>query len=244
MKVKHRQTERPEREGEGRKEREGERERKQRGAEPTEEGVRGRTRDRRELESGRETELGGATPPLHPSHIFSDIDPQCRNKESSRSHAIFTLWLSQKPVVEGEEDEDEEADEFLASKFHFVDLAGSERLKKTGAEGQQIKEGIQINKGLFALSQVITALSQKKPHVPFRDSIITRLLQDFLGGNAKTVLIACVSPADDNKDETIQTLRYASQVRNIKNKPTLLVLNQRCESEEIPSPYSRARRGE
>eukprot|EP00466_Bigelowiella_natans_P009967 jgi/Bigna1/80002/fgenesh1_pg.67_\ len=147
------------------------------------------------------------------------------NKESSRSHAIFTLWLTQKPKQEENDaeqgDNEFEADEILSSKFHFVDLAGSERLKKTGAEGQQVKEGIQINKGLFALSQVITALSQKKPHVPFRDSIITRLLQDSLGGNARTVLIACVSPADDNKDESIQTLRYASQVRNIKNKPTL-----------------------
>ncbi|GAB5365241.1 hypothetical protein AAMO2058_001040400 [Amorphochlora amoebiformis] len=141
------------------------------------------------------------------------------NKESSRSHAIFTLWLTQVPK-DNDEKTEEESDEVLASKFHFVDLAGSERIKKTGAEGHRRKEGIQINKGLFALSQVITALSEKKSHVPFRDSKITRLLEDSLGGNAKTVLIACISPADDNKEESLQTLRYASQVE-FKNKPEL-----------------------
>lgn len=148
------------------------------------------------------------------------------NKDSSRSHAIFTLWLTQKPKEKtgGEANDEEkvdEGDEILASKFHFVDLAGSERIKKTGAEGAQLKEGIQINKGLFALSQVITALAAKKSHVPFRDSKITKLLEDSLGGNARTVLVACISPASDNCEESMQTLRYASQVRYIKNKPTL-----------------------
>ncbi|KAI8636730.1 P-loop containing nucleoside triphosphate hydrolase protein [Parasitella parasitica] len=108
-----------------------------------------------------------------------------------------------------------------SSKFHFVDLAGSERLKRTAAEGDRRKEGININAGLLALGNVISALgdpSKKSTHVPYRDSKLTRLLQDSLGGSAMTLMIACVSPAESNLSETLNTLQYANRARNIKNK--------------------------
>jgi len=142
------------------------------------------------------------------------------NAASSRSHAIFTLQLSQK-VLAKDDDLGVSNDEIITSKFHFVDLAGSERLKRTGAVGDRMKEGININQGLLALGNVISALgdpSRKGSHVPFRDSRITRLLQDSLGGNSKTLMIAAVSPADTNKEETLNTLQYANRAKNIKCK--------------------------
>ncbi|KAG0259834.1 hypothetical protein DFQ27_003872 [Actinomortierella ambigua] len=108
----------------------------------------------------------------------------------------------------------------LKSKFHFVDLAGSERLKRTSAIGDRAKEGISINAGLHALGNVISALgdpSKKASHVPYRDSKLTRLLQDSLGGNALSLMIACVSPSEINLGETVNTLKYANRARNIKN---------------------------
>ncbi|KAL9547751.1 hypothetical protein PS6_006978 [Mucor atramentarius] len=107
------------------------------------------------------------------------------------------------------------------SKFHFVDLAGSERLKRTAAEGDRRKEGININAGLLALGNVISALgdpSKKNVHVPYRDSKLTRLLQDSLGGSATTLMIACASPVEYNLAETLNTLQYANRARNIKNR--------------------------
>ncbi|KAG8996291.1 hypothetical protein FRB94_008412 [Tulasnella sp. JGI-2019a] len=118
----------------------------------------------------------------------------------------------------------------VISKFHFVDLAGSERLKRTAAAGDRIKEGISINSGLLALGNVISALGDPSRsrslapgagqhiHVPYRDSKLTRLLQDSLGGNAHTLMIACVSPAEWNAAETVNTLKYANRARNIKNR--------------------------
>ncbi|KAJ3185213.1 Kinesin-like protein kif21b [Gaertneriomyces sp. JEL0708] len=114
----------------------------------------------------------------------------------------------------------------LVSKFHFVDLAGSERLKRTNAEGDRKKEGISINQGLLALGNVISALgddTRKGAHVPYRDSKLTRMLQDSLGGNSQTLMLACVSPSDTNYGETMNTLNYANRARNIKNK---VVINQ------------------
>ena len=108
----------------------------------------------------------------------------------------------------------------MVAKFHFVDLAGSERAKRTGATGNTLKEGISINKGLLALGNVIAALTEDgKNHVPYRDSKLTRILQDSLGGNSRTSMIACVSPAEFNFEETLNTLKYASRARNIKNAP-------------------------
>ncbi|ORX45662.1 kinesin-domain-containing protein [Hesseltinella vesiculosa] len=108
-----------------------------------------------------------------------------------------------------------------SSKLHFVDLAGSERLKRTAAEGDRRKEGININGGLLALGNVISALgdtSKRSTHIPYRDSKLTRLLQDSLGGSAKTLMIACVSPAEHNISESLNTLQYANRARNIKNR--------------------------
>ncbi|THU88609.1 kinesin [Dendrothele bispora CBS 962.96] len=122
---------------------------------------------------------------------------------------------------------DEDSGEWvtIVSKFHFVDLAGSERLKRTAAAGERIKEGISINSGLLALGNVISALgdpsrakSNTATHIPYRDSKLTRLLQDSLGGNAHTLMIACVSPAEWNAAETVNTLKYANRARNIKNR--------------------------
>lgn len=141
------------------------------------------------------------------------------NTQSSRSHAIFTLHVKQHRLA----DDDKDANDFeiLSAKFHFVDLAGSERLKRTGATGERAKEGISINCGLLALGNVISALgdkSKKALHVPYRDSKLTRLLQDSLGGNSRTAMIACVSPSDRDFMETLNTLKYANRARNIKNK--------------------------
>ncbi|TRY62448.1 hypothetical protein DNTS_035802 [Danionella cerebrum] len=140
------------------------------------------------------------------------------NAASSRSHAIFTISLEQR---RGGDKTD-----VMLSKLHLVDLAGSERQKKTKAEGDRLKEGISINRGLLSLGNVISALgdeSKKATFVPYRDSKLTRLLQDSLGGNSHTLMIACVSPADSNIEETINTLRYADRARKIKNKPVLNV---------------------
>ena len=111
-----------------------------------------------------------------------------------------------------------------AGKLNLVDLAGSERQKKTGATGAQMKEGTKINLSLSALGNVISALADAgkgKGHIPYRDSRLTRLLQDSLGGNTKTLMIAAVSPADKNYDETLSTLRYANRAKNIQNKPKI-----------------------
>ena len=102
-----------------------------------------------------------------------------------------------------------------------MDLAGSERLKRTGATGQLMKEGISINKGLLCLGNVISALTdevKKDKHIPYRDSKLTRILQDSLGGNSRTTMIACVSPAESNYEESLNSIKYASRARNIKNK--------------------------
>ncbi|XP_037086600.1 LOW QUALITY PROTEIN: kinesin-like protein KIF21A [Pollicipes pollicipes] len=160
------------------------------------------------------------------------------NVQSSRSHAIFTLTIRQQRVARADsgflEPEPTEAGgqaadapmefETLSAKFHFVDLAGSERLKRTGATGDRAKEGISINCGLLALGNVISALgdeSRRVSHIPYRDSKLTRLLQDSLGGNSRTVMIACISPSDSDFMETLNTLKYANRTRNIKNRVTI-----------------------
>uniref|UniRef100_A0A8C0VDG8 Kinesin family member 21A n=1 Tax=Cyanistes caeruleus TaxID=156563 RepID=A0A8C0VDG8_CYACU len=167
------------------------------------------------------------------------------NVQSSRSHAIFTIHLCQTRVcpafnADNATDnriisESSEMNEYetLTAKFHFVDLAGSERLKRTGATGERAKEGISINCGLLALGNVISALgdkSKKATHVPYRDSKLTRLLQDSLGGNSQTLMIACVSPSDRDFMETLNTLKYANRARNIKNK---VMVNQDRASQQI-----------
>uniref|UniRef100_A0A8C7YFZ1 Kinesin family member 21A n=1 Tax=Oryzias sinensis TaxID=183150 RepID=A0A8C7YFZ1_9TELE len=162
------------------------------------------------------------------------------NVQSSRSHAIFTIHLCQVRVCASDNTNrvsngNPEMDEYetLTAKFHFVDLAGSERLKRTGATGDRAKEGISINCGLLALGNVISALgdrSKRSSHVPYRDSKLTRLLQDSLGGNSQTVMIACISPSDQDFMETLNTLKYANRARNIKNK---VMVNQDKASQQI-----------
>ncbi|XP_024415864.2 kinesin-like protein KIF27 isoform X1 [Desmodus rotundus] len=147
------------------------------------------------------------------------------NEHSSRSHAIFTISICQ--VVkntEATEDGSWCSRQHIVSKFHFVDLAGSERATKTGNTGERFKESIQINSGLLALGNVISALGdprRKNSHIPYRDAKITRLLKDSLGGSAKTVMITCVSPSSLDFDESLNSLKYANRARNIRNKPTL-----------------------
>jgi hypothetical protein len=113
-------------------------------------------------------------------------------------------------------------DHLRAGKLNLVDLAGSERQSKTGATGERLKEATKINLSLSALGNVISALVDgRSKHIPYRDSKLTRLLQDSLGGNTKTLMVACLSPADNNYDETLSTLRYANRAKNIKNKPRI-----------------------
>ena len=141
------------------------------------------------------------------------------NADSSRSHSIFTVTIETSEVNEGEAEEDAH---IRVGKLNMVDLAGSERQAKTGSTGNRLKEATKINLSLSALGNVISALVDgKSSHIPYRDSKLTRLLQDSLGGNTKTVMIANLGPADYNFDETMSTLRYANRAKNIKNKPKI-----------------------
>uniref|UniRef100_A0A3B1JQ20 Kinesin-like protein n=1 Tax=Astyanax mexicanus TaxID=7994 RepID=A0A3B1JQ20_ASTMX len=135
------------------------------------------------------------------------------NEHSSRSHAIFTITIEcSEKGIDGNQ-------HVRMGKLHLVDLAGSERQGKTGATGQRLKEATKINLSLSTLGNVISALVDgKSTHVPYRNSKLTRLLQDSLGGNSKTMMCANIGPADYNYDETISTLRYANRAKNIKNK--------------------------
>lgn len=133
------------------------------------------------------------------------------NEHSSRSHAIFIITI-------------EMGDSYgiRVGRLNLVDLAGSERQSKTGSSGERLKEASKINLSLSALGNVISALVDgKTSHVPYRDSKLTRLLQDSLGGNSKTIMVANIGPASYNYDETLTTLRYANRAKNIKNKPRI-----------------------
>ncbi|KAG6784489.1 hypothetical protein POTOM_010185 [Populus tomentosa] len=179
------------------------------------------------LEQGSLSRATGSTNMNNQSRYITDLTISI----SSRSHAIFTITLEQmrklNPVFPGDSNpNDSMNEEYLCAKLHLVDLAGSERAKRTGSDGMRFKEGVHINKGLLALGNVISALGDDKRrkegvHVPYRDSKLTRLLQDSLGGNSRTVMIACISPADINAEETLNTLKYANRARNIQNKPVV-----------------------
>ncbi|ETV95801.1 hypothetical protein, variant 2 [Aphanomyces invadans] len=138
------------------------------------------------------------------------------NERSSRSHSCFTIKIASKKI---ETLHDMTRETMMNAKINLVDLAGSERAAKTGATGDRLKEGAAINKSLSALGNVINMLADrsKKGHVPYRDSKLTRLLQESLGGNSLTVMIAAVSPADYNFDESLGTLQYANRAKSIKN---------------------------
>ncbi|XP_071504445.1 kinesin-like protein KIF13A [Diadema antillarum] len=149
------------------------------------------------------------------------------NSESSRSHAVFNITLTQ-TLTDVESDEKTDTQRVVTgekvSKISLVDLAGSERVHKTGSSGERLREGSNINKSLTTLGLVISALADqsagkktKNNFVPYRDSVLTWLLKECLGGNSKTVMVATVSPAADNYEETISTLRYADRAKRIVN---------------------------
>ncbi|KAG1711189.1 hypothetical protein DVH05_014001 [Phytophthora capsici] len=134
------------------------------------------------------------------------------NNESSRSHSVFIITIEQRNTVTGS---------MKSGKLFLVDLAGSEKVGKTHAKGQTLKEAQHINKSLSALGSVMNALTSghASTHIPYRDSKLTRLLQDSLGGNSETTLLVCASSSSYNSEETISTLRFGTRAKNIKNKP-------------------------
>ncbi|CAG7945236.1 unnamed protein product [Penicillium olsonii] len=137
------------------------------------------------------------------------------NDLSSRSHTVFTITVLTKRTTESGED-------YISSgKLNLVDLAGSENIGRSGAENKRAAEAGLINKSLLTLGRVINALVDKSSHIPYRESKLTRLLQDSLGGRTKTCIIATVSPARNNLEETISTLDYAFRAKNIRNKPQI-----------------------
>jgi kinesin family protein 4/21/27 len=158
------------------------------------------------------------------------------NATSSRSHAMLSLVVEQTETIatptaaqstENVGTLPQTTCRIKRSKFNFVDLAGSERQKRTQSQGQRLKEGIDINKGLLVLGNVISALGDPKKRgktfVPYRDSKLTRLLQGSLGGNHQTLMIACVSPASSNLEESLNCLRYANRAKNIQNNAVVNV---------------------
>lgn len=133
------------------------------------------------------------------------------NRESSRSHSILTLLINtrqQREVGEGFS--------IKSSKMHFVDLAGSEKQKSTLTAGDRLKEASSINKSLTSLSIVIEKLSGKATHIPYRDSVLTKVLRDSLGGNSKTILLATLSSKEESMPETISTLNFATKAKKVK----------------------------
>ncbi|KAM7212288.1 kinesin domain containing protein [Rhypophila decipiens] len=179
---------------------------------------------------------------LNQGSTLRQTDATAINARSSRSHAVFSLNLVQRKnklqVAQGAEKRFSVPLEAMTgaetwvttdSKMHFVDLAGSERLKNTGAQGERAKEGISINAGLAALGKVISQLSSRQAgaHVSYRDSKLTRLLQDSLGGNAITYMIACVTPAEFHLSETLNTVQYAQRARAIQSKPRIQQVEER-----------------
>lgn len=151
------------------------------------------------------------------------------NEGSSRSHSVFTITVGQRDTM---------TNATKSGKLVLVDLAGSEMVRKTNASGQQLEEAKMINKSLSALGQVIFALTdEKQNHVPYRDSKLTRILQDSLGGNSKTVLIIACSPSSYNAPETVSTCRFGTRAKSIQNKVTV---NQTRSVEELELLLSRS----
>ncbi len=151
------------------------------------------------------------------------------NAESSRSHSIFVLYLNQKNLKDGSNKQ---------GKLYLVDLAGSEKVGKTGAQGTTLDEAKMINKSLSALGNVINSLTDgKSGHIPYRDSKLTRMLQESLGGNSRTTLIINCSPSSYNEAETLSTLRFGNRAKTIKNKAKI---NQERSAAELKELLAKA----
>lgn len=185
------------------------------------------------LNSVRITSIEELMRTLNHGSIIRQTDATAINARSSRSHAVFTINLRQtraqgfnstkRSSVHVDHVSGGDAPMTVESKLHFVDLAGSERMKNTGATGDRAREGISINAGLASLGKVISQLSTRTAgtYVSYRDSKLTRMLQDSLGGNAITYMIACVTPAEFHLSETLNTVQYAQRARNIQSKPRI-----------------------
>ncbi|XP_034041025.1 kinesin-like protein KIF11 [Thalassophryne amazonica] len=151
------------------------------------------------------------------------------NAYSSRSHSVFSVTIHMKEItLDGEE-------LVKIGKLNLVDLAGSENIGRSGAVDKRAREAGNINQSLLTLGRVITALVEKRPHVPYRESKLTRILQDSLGGRTKTSIIATVSPSSSNLEETLSTLEYASRAKNIMNKPEI---NQKLSKRMLIKEYT------
>ncbi|OQU94146.1 Kinesin motor domain-containing protein isoform 2 [Cladophialophora immunda] len=184
---------------------------------------------------------------LNHGSAIRQTDATAINARSSRSHAVFTINLRQTKAhgfppakdkrisVPVDQLSGGDAPMTVESKLHFVDLAGSERLKNTGATGDRAREGISINAGLASLGKVISQLSSRTPgtYVSYRDSKLTRMLQDSLGGNAITYMIACVTPAEFHLSETLNTVQYAQRARNIQSKPKIQQVDDGADKQAV-----------
>ena len=213
--------------------------------------IREDTRGRILLTGLHQVDINSADDLLRALNFGSSIrqtDATAINAKSSRSHAVFSLNLIQRkntaPPTPAQEKRFSVPIETLSgaenwvtvdSKLHFVDLAGSERLKNTGASGDRAREGISINAGLASLGKVISQLSSRQSgsHVSYRDSKLTRLLQDSLGGNAITYMIACVTTAEFHLSETLNTVQYAQRARAIQSKPQIHQVSDESDKQAV-----------
>lgn len=176
--------------------------------------VRNKTEVYRILEKGSERRQTAAT---------------LTNSNSSRSHTVFSITIHIK------EDTSDEAELLKTAKLNLVDLAGSENVGKSGAVDKRARETRNINQSLLTLGRVITALVERAPHIPYRESKLTRLLQESLGGRTKTSIIATISSASSNVDETLSTLDYAHRAKHITNRPEI---NQKLFKKALLKEYT------
>ena len=143
------------------------------------------------------------------------------NDVSSRSHAVFIIIVEQMKFNKDGENDDRIHKDVKVGKLNLVDLAGSERVNVTGATGKRLEESKSINQSLSALGNVISALTApkgKRPHIPYRDSKLTRILENSLGGNCKTTMMTMISPSYDSFNESLSTLKFATRAKKIKNE--------------------------